>query len=152
MGELSHVFADIGPYHWLALAAVLVGIEMILPTQYLIWPGIAAPVVGLLSFVLDLSLPMETGFFGVLSAALVAAAHFWFPGAAASTHSRLNQRTDQIVGKTAVVQDAFVNGQGAVTLGDTRWSAQSDDSSDLPAGTRVTVVSAESTLLIVRRT
>jgi membrane protein implicated in regulation of membrane protease activity len=108
-------------------------------------------VVGLLSFVLDLSLPAETGIFGVLSVALVAAAHYWFPGAAASSHSRLNQRTDQLVGKAAVVQDMFVNGQGAVTLGDTRWSAQSNDGSDLPAGTRVTVVSAESTLLIVRR-
>jgi hypothetical protein len=151
MGDLASLIADVGPFHWLGLAVVLIGIEMIMPTQYLMWPGIAAAVVGLLGFVFQLPLTVEIGVFGVLSAGLVAAAHYWFPGVSTHAPSRLNQRADQLVGKPAVVQDAFVNGQGAVTLGDTRWAAQSDDGSDLPAGARVTILSADSTMLIVKR-
>jgi membrane protein implicated in regulation of membrane protease activity len=58
---------------------------------------------------------------------------------------------DHIVGKFATVAEDFRHGEGAVTVGDTRWAAQSVDGSDLTAGTRVEVVAAESTLLKVKR-
>ena len=63
----------------------------------------------------------------------------------------LNQRTDQMIGRTAMVAEDFRNGQGPVTVGDSRWSAESADGSDFAAGTRVEIVSAESTLLKVKR-
>jgi membrane protein implicated in regulation of membrane protease activity len=58
---------------------------------------------------------------------------------------------DQLVGRTATVAEDFHNGQGSVTVGDTRWSAQSVDGADFAAGTRVEIVAAESTLLKVKR-
>ena len=143
---------DIGPYHWLALAAILIGLEMVMPTQYLIWPGIAAIVTGLIAFVADVGWPAQLSIFGVLSVALVVGSHYMPKTAAgAQKATTLNQRTDQLVGRTAVVADDFYNGHGAVTVGDTRWEAQSLDGSDLTAGTRVQIVAAESTLLKVKR-
>jgi inner membrane protein len=141
---------DVGPYHWLALAALLIGIEMVMPTQYLIWPGIAAIVTGLVAFIVALGWPGQFAIFAVLSIVLVVGSHY-MPKRVASVVSGLNQRTDQIVGRTAIVVEDFRNGQGAVTVGDTRWSAQSTDGSDFPAGTRVEVIAAESTLLKVKR-
>jgi hypothetical protein len=141
---------DVGPYHWLALGVVLIGIEMVLPTQYLIWPGIAAVVTGLLAAMVDVGWVGQLAVFAVLSAILVFASHY-LPKQAEGDVSALNQRTDHIVGKHATVSEDFRNGEGAVTVGDTRWAAQSVDGSDLTAGTRVEVVSADSTLLKVKR-
>jgi hypothetical protein len=140
----------IGPYHWLALAAVLIGIEMIMPTQFLIWPGIAAFVTGLLAFASDVAWTTQLGVFAVLSAILVGVS-FYLPKQKLGDVSALNQRMDHIVGKFATVAEDFRNGEGAVTVGDTRWAAQSVDGSDLTSGTRVEVVAAESTLLKVKR-
>lgn len=150
------LFADwllnVGPFHWLALAALLIGLEMVMPTQYLIWPGIAAAVTGLAASLMVIGWPGQVAIFAVLSIALVAASHY-LPQAAALTGgmSSLNQRTDQMIGRTATVAEDFHNGQGAVTVGDTRWAAHSVDGQDLTAGTKVEIVSAESTLLKVKR-
>jgi inner membrane protein len=150
------IFADwllnVGPFHWLALAALLIGIEMVMPTQYLIWPGIAAAVTGFAASVIVLGWPAQVGIFAVLSIVLVAASHYW-PKAAALTGGMesLNQRTDQMIGRTATVAEDFHNGHGSVTVGDTRWSAHSIDGSDFAAGTKVEIVSAESTLLKVKK-
>jgi inner membrane protein len=151
MESLNALLFDIGPYHWLALAALLIAIEMVMPTQYLMWPGIAAAAVGLLGFVADLSVAVEVGIFALLSAVLVAVSHYYAPKTVAREGGSLNQRTDQMVGRTAIVALDFQNGQGAVTVGDTRWSAQAVDGSDFPIGTRVEIVAAESTLLKVKR-
>ena len=151
MEILNALLFDFGPYHWLALAALLIGIEMVMPTQYLMWPGIAAVVVGILTLAVDLALTLEVGIFALLSAVLVAVSHYYLPKPVRDAGSVLNQRTDQMVGRMAVVAVDFQNGQGAVTVGDTRWSAQAVDNGDYPVGTQVEIVAAESTLLQVKR-
>lgn len=150
MENLGALLLDVGPYHWLALAALLIGIEMVLPTQYLIWPGIAAVVTGLAAFFITGDWTIQLAIFAVLSVALVVASHY-MPKEALGPIAALNQRTDQLVGRTATVAEDFHNGQGAVTVGDTRWSAIAVDGSDLAAGTKVEIVAAESTLLKVKR-
>ena len=150
MENLGALLLDVGPYHWLALAAILIGIEMVMPTQYLIWPGIAAAVTGLLSFLIAMDWTAQLAIFAVLSVILVVASHY-LPAPTLGPISALNQRTDQLVGRTATVAEDFRNGQGAVTVDDTRWSAQTVDGSDPAAGTKVEIVAAESTLLKVKR-
>ena len=141
---------DIGPYHWLALGAVLIGIEMVMPTQYLIWPGIAAAVTGLLASVVDVGWAIQFAVFAVLSVGLVTASHY-LPKQPDGDRSGLNQRTDQLVGRFATVAEDFRHGEGAVTVGDTRWSARAVDGVDLTTGTRVEIVATESTLLKVKK-
>ena len=142
---------ELGPYHWLALAAILIGIEMVMPTQYLIWPGIGALVTGVLAFFVELGGATQFAIFAVLSAILVTASHYYLPRSKGGDVSGLNERTAQMVGRVATVAEDFHHGQGAVTVGDTRWSARSADGSDMAAGTRVEIVAAESTLLTVKR-
>lgn len=148
MENLGAVLLDVGPYHWLALAAILIGLEMVMPTQYLIWPGIAAAITGLVSFVVALGWVSELAIFAVLSVVLVVVSHY-LPKEALQPHT-LNQRTDQMVGRFATVAEDFRHGQGAVTVGDTRWSAESVDGKDFTVGTRVEIASADGTLLKVK--
>ena len=150
MDTLLQVVLGVGPYHWLALATLLIAIEMVMPTQYLLWPGVAAALVGLLAFLLDMSLTAEVAVFAVLSIGLTVMSDRLRPRHQADAGSSLNQRTDQLVGRPAVVAEEFVHGVGAVTVGDTRWSARSMDGSDFKAGALVVIASAESTLLVVR--
>lgn len=150
MEVITQLLFDVGPYHWLALAALLIAIEMVMPTQYLMWPGVAAAVVGLAGFVFDLSFAGEIALFAVMSAGLVAVANRYMPRPDGPVAGSLNQRMDQVVGRPAVVLEDFQHGAGPVTIGDTRWSAQAEGGVDLKAGTRVTVVSADSTLLTVK--
>lgn len=150
MEMLGSLLLDVGPFHWLALAAVLVGLEMVMPTQYLIWPGIAAAVTGLLAFFIATAWPEQLAIFGVLSVVLVVVSHY-LPKQVTAPIAALNQRADQLVGRLATVAEDFQNGQGAVTVGDTRWSAQSVDGSDFAAGTRVEIVAADSIVLKVKR-
>ena len=105
------------------------------------WLLVVWIITGLLTFVAAIGWPAQLAIFAVLSIALVLGSHY-LPKRSTAVATSLNQRTDQIVGRTAVVAEDFRNGQGAVTVGDTRWSAQSVDGSDLTAGTRVEVVAA----------
>jgi membrane protein implicated in regulation of membrane protease activity len=150
MESLASLIFSLGPFHWLALSAALIGIEMMMPTQYLVWPAIAAAAVGLLTFAIAPDWPIQVGLFGALSATLAVVSHR-LPSAARPAGSTLNQRTDQLVGSRAVVAGDFQHGRGAVTVGDTSWPAQSVDGKDYPAGTDVEIVATESTLLKVRR-
>lgn len=147
--DLATLLFEVGPYHWFALAALLIGIEMVMPTQYLIWPGIAALVTGLVAFFVG-DWVTQLAIFAVLSVVLVVVSHY-LPSARTTPVQGLNERTDQLVGRMATVAEDFQNGQGPVTVGDTRWSAQSVDGSDFAAGTRVEIVAAASTLLKVKR-
>jgi len=150
MEVITQLLFDVGPYHWLALAALLIAIEMIMPTQYLMWPGVAAAVVGLAGFVLDMPFAGEIALFAVMSAGLVVISNRFLPASSGPVAGSLNQRMDQLVGRPAIVLEDFQHGAGPVTIGDTRWSAQAEGGGDLKAGTRVTVVSADSTLLTVK--
>ena len=148
--DMSWLFL-FGPYHWMALAAVLIGIEMVMPTQYLIWPGIAALITGVLALVVPVASLTQIGVFAVLSTALLVGSHYLMPKRLAGNAGGLNERMDQMVGRFATVAEDFRHGEGAVHLGDTRWSARAVDGSDLTAGTRVEIVAAESTLLKVKK-
>ena len=84
-----------GPITGWRLRRVLIGIEMVMPTQYLIWPGIAAVVTGLLAAFVDIGWAGQLAVFAVLSAVLVVASHY-LPKQPLGDVSSLNQRTDHI--------------------------------------------------------
>jgi membrane protein implicated in regulation of membrane protease activity len=150
METFMQAVLDIGPYHWLALAALLIAIEMVMPTQYLMWPALAAAFVGVVGFLVDIPLAGEVTVFSVLAVGLTVVSHRLFPPEQGDVTRLLNQRMDQLVGQTAMVAGDFQGGAGGVMLGDTRWAARSVDGSDLREGMRVVVAHAESTLLVVK--
>lgn len=59
----------------------------------------------------------------------------------------LNQRNEQLIGQTTILQEALVSGSGRVNLGDTTWAVRCNE--DLPAGTKIVVIDVEGIILVV---
>jgi inner membrane protein len=58
----------------------------------------------------------------------------------------LNRREEQLVGRTATLEEPIVNGSGRIRLGDTLWRVNGPE---LPAGTRVKVARAHDGQLFI---
>ncbi|MEX0344211.1 MAG: NfeD family protein [Rhizobiaceae bacterium] len=147
---IEQLTTELGPWNWMVLGLILLGAEVLVPGFFLIWIGIAAVIVGALSLALwDAAMwtwQMQVLVF--LALALVSA----FAGRAltrrgeVSDEPLLNKRSAQMIGKTATLEEAIVNGQGRVKIGDTTWSVSGPD---LEAGTRVKVTGAADMKLTV---
>lgn len=142
-------------WHWFALGAALLIVEILTPTFYFIWPGVAAVVVGLLLLVLpELPWTVTLSVFGGLSVAATLVWHSYFkPRTGDRTNAMaLNQRSTRYVGRRAVVADGFRGGRGPILLDDTRWQAVSESGADLAPGASVEITGADGAILRVRAT
>ncbi len=147
---IEQIVTELGPWNWMVLGLLLLGAEVLVPGFFLIWIGIAAVIVGAISLALwDAALwTWQVQVLVFLAISLVSA----FAGRAmmkrndVSDEPLLNRRSAQLIGKTATLQDAIVNGQGRVKIGDTTWSVAGPD---MEAGTQVKVTGAADMKLTV---
>ena len=154
MDQFFALFADVRPWHWLALGAILVGIEIASTTFYFLWPGIAAALVGaLLYFFPTLGVNAQIVLFAAMAVISTVVWKRYAPASWTTTdpHPTLNRRAAQYEGRRAKVAVTFANGRGAVLIDDTRWSAVTSDGSDPMAGDTVIVTGADGAVLTVSR-
>ena len=149
---IGQLMAELGPWNWMVLGIILLGLEIVLPGVFMLWIGIAALIVGAVSL-----LPWQAAFWGwqiqvlvfLVLSLLSAYAGKKLMGARtqASDQPLLNRRSEQMIGRTATLVEPIRNGHGRIQLGDTFWRVSGPD---LPAGARVRVVAAtESDLELV---
>lgn len=139
-------------YWWWVLALVLIAGEVLAPGFFLLWIGIAAAVLGAVTWAMPgLDVLAQTVLFVIL--AFVSCVLYWMlirprmvrnGDPAAGTLSR---RDDQMVGQRYVLIEAIVNGRGKARVGDGQWLVAGPD---LPAGVEVEVVGVDGSLLKVR--
>ena len=137
-------------YGWWLLALVLIGAEVLAPGYFMLWIGIAAGVMGVLTFALPaMSALVQAIVFAVL--AIASCAVYWrFVRPLAEIRNDeplLNRRGARMVGRRVVIVEPIVNGRGKVKVGDGAWLAEGPD---LPLGAEVEVVACEGTTLKVR--
>ncbi|OFW82961.1 MAG: hypothetical protein A2018_00500 [Alphaproteobacteria bacterium GWF2_58_20] len=139
-------------WHWLVLAVLLLGGEILTPSTYLVWPSSAAGFVGVLLFFAP-GLPWQVQV-TIFALASIASNFLWFrwqkdhPGGEGNPN--LNQRTRTFIGQKACVEQSFANGQGSVKVGDTVWQARMEDGSNPSQGTSVEIISSQGTILTVK--
>ena len=144
--------SELGPWNWMLLGAILLALEIIIPGVFLLWIGIAAIITGALSlqfWPLDLWMwQVQVVVFLILSLLSVVVGKRWSDRAAAKTTDEplLNMRAAQLIGRTAVLAAPIQEGRGRIRLDDTVWRVTGPD---LPAGSRVKVVSVHGTELHV---
>ena len=132
---------------WLTLGLVLAGLEMLVPGVYLIWLALAAIVTGVLTYTLDLSLPVQVIDFVFLSLIIAfSAKRFLRDRPIESSDPLMNRRGARLVGETALVVQAIEHGSGRVRLGDSEWIARGPN---VAAGERVRVSGSEGAILLV---
>ena len=137
-------------YGWWLLALVLIGAEVIAPGYFMLWIGIAAGIMGVVTLIAPNLSPITQALaFAVL--AIASCAIYWkFIRPLAELRNDqplLNRRGAKLVGQRFTVVEAIVNGRGKVKVGDGSWLAEGPD---VPAGAEVEVVACEGTALKVR--
>jgi membrane protein implicated in regulation of membrane protease activity len=143
----------IEPWHWWALGAMLIVLEMLTPTFYFLWPGISAALVGLiLILVPGLSFQGQIFLFALLSVVSTVLWKRYAPRDWLSTepHPTLNSRAVQYIGRRGRAGD-FTAGRGAIWIDDTRWAAESVDGTDPANGEMVMVVGTDGSVLRVAK-
>ncbi len=135
-------------WDWLGLGTLLLILEVFGAGGYLLWVGIAAASVGVLTFIfpgLDWTWQfLLFGLFSVLSAVL------WWrrqrDSLKTSDQPGLNQRGSELLGRQFSLHEPIIAGRGKIKAGDTLWLVIGPD---LPVGTTVRVIGQEGVLLKV---
>jgi inner membrane protein len=135
---------------WLAVGVLLLAVEAMFSTEWLLWPAVSAGVVAVLTAVgFQPGLPAEVAIFAlltviatILSRRLVSKANPAGPD--------VNDRDSRLVGQRARVVEAFVGGRGRVFVSGAEWSAEIEGEA-APAGQDVVVDQVNGSLLRVRR-
>jgi inner membrane protein len=115
---------------------------------FLFWLGLAALLVGLLSFAIEPSWQTQLLMFAVFAAAAVPA---WrrlakSEGSVSKSNPFLNKRTEALIGRVFTLEKPIIDGAGTVRIDDTVWRVAGPDA---PAGSRVKIVQADGASLTV---
>ncbi|CAL8978104.1 Inner membrane protein YbbJ [Rhodoplanes serenus] len=140
--------ASLGPWGWLTAAAVLLIAEIVVPGIFLLWLGIAALIVGLVSFLIDWGWQLQWLAFAAISLAAIPLWRKLAHAGETSDQPFLNRRLDAMVGRVFTLERPIVGGSGTVAVDDTIWRVTGDDT---PAGARVKVVRVEGAVVHVER-
>jgi len=145
---MSEMFTTLGTWNWLIFGVVLMALELMAPGVFLFWLGLAALLVGLVSFAFTPSWQVQILMFAVFAAAAVP---LWRRLSRSNTavsvsNPFLNKRADALVGRVFTLEKPIVDGAGTVRIDDTVWRVAGPDA---PAGSRVRIVQADGASLTV---
>ena len=137
-------------YGWWILALVLIAAELVAPGYFLLWIGVAAGIMGLVTLLVP-GLPFlaQAVVFGLLA---IGTCFVYWKFIRPATELRddqplLNRKGDRMVGRRVLVAEPFVNGRGKVKVGDSVWLAEGPD---VEPGTAVEVIAVNGTTLRVK--
>jgi membrane protein implicated in regulation of membrane protease activity len=142
------------PWIWIAAGLALAAIELVIPSFTIIWFGLSAVVVGLVSYLAGIqSLPVQLALWTVLSIVFTFA---WFKFFRQETRTLSGQSKDAIIGKSGVVikviDSTFHNGVirfPIAVLGSDEWPYVTDDL--LQTGDRGVIADIAGGKLVVKK-
>src|ERR1700750_3285369 len=145
---MTEMFSTLGTWNWLIFGFVLMALEVVAPGVFLFWLGLAALLVGLVSFAVHPSWQTQLLMFAVFAAAAVPV---WRRLARSDTsvsasNPFLNKRAEALVGRVFTLEKPIIDGSGTVRIDDTIWRVAGPDT---PAGSRVRIVRADGASLTV---
>src|SRR5258708_32928 len=98
---MAEIFVTLGTWNWLVFGIILMALELAVPGMFLFWLGLAALLVGLLSFAIHPSWQAQILMFAVFAAAAVPLWRRLARSNSAPSQSNpfLNKRADARVGR-----------------------------------------------------
>ena len=145
--------AAMGIWSWWIFAVLLIGIEVLAPGTFFLWFGLAAFVVGAITMILGLESVVwvwqaQLFVFVILALvfAIVGRKYMMEKGWDKSDQPDLNNRGAQLLGRHAILTQPITEGYGRAQIGDSTWRVAGPD---MPEGSKVVVVSAQSSTLTV---
>lgn len=141
------ILVKLGFWNWLIAGLVLMALELLAPGVFLLWLGLAALLVGVITLFADWIWQVQVIAFAAFS---LAAVPLWrrvaSQGSASPDSVFLNRRSDALVGRTFTLDKPIMDGSGTVRVDDTIWRVSGPDT---PAGSRVKVVRSDGASLMV---
>ena len=136
-------------WHWLIAGGVLLALELLGAAGYLLWLGMAALCVSALQATAPQPWQTQWLLFSLLGSCVTALWWRWQrrllkkkdPAAA------INQRNQQLIGQSATLLEAVVDGHSRIRIGDTSWPVRCD--TPLPAGSKVIIRQLDGIYLLV---
>jgi len=140
---------SLGSWNWFILAAVLLLLEVMAPGTFMLWLGLSATLVGLISLAVAWSWQYQLVAFAAFS---LAAIPLW---RRVGKHAKgptdqpfLNRRADAFIGQVFILEKPIVAGCGTIGIGDTVWRISGPD---CPSGSKVKVAAIDGATLKVER-
>jgi inner membrane protein len=154
---MEQLLSQITWWHWLVLALIVFGIEMMSGTFDLLMVSIAAALTAAFAAFAPESATAwqaQVLVFAVASVALIFISRYVFPSMrqVAPEHPTLNKRMTQLVGQRGEITRDLASGHGQVKIGDTVWGAEAAEGQPVMAvGDAIVVESTRSNMAIVRK-
>lgn len=138
---------SLGFWNWFIAGGILLLLELIAPGTFMMWLGLSALAVGVISLTGLLSWQAQLIAFAVF---VTVSIPLWRKFARRVEQPEdqpfLNRRADALVGRTFTLERPIVDGTGTVRIGDTVWRVTGPDT---PAGSRIKVTRADAATLVV---
>ncbi|WP_426143710.1 NfeD family protein [Pseudomonas sp. DWP3-1-2] len=135
-------------WDWLGLGTVLLILEVFGAGGYLLWIGVAAAAVGILTFVLPF-MPWTIQFLLFALFSVLTAVYWWRRQRSVlrpSDQPGLNMRGQELIGRSFIVHDAIIDGRGKIKVGDGVWIVTGPDTA---VGGQVRVIGQDGAILRV---
>src|SRR5258707_13626358 len=115
---MAEMFSTLGTWNWLIFGFILMALELAAPGVFLFWLGLAALLVGLLSFAFNPSWQLQILMFAIFAAAAVP---LWrrvarSNKAVSKSNPFLNKRADALVGREFTLEKPIIDGSGPVRM------------------------------------
>ncbi|USD61131.1 NfeD family protein [Vibrio sp. SCSIO 43140] len=148
---MIELLSQVNYWHWLALGLLLLCGELLGTAGYMLWLGISAMLVGIVLAFVPISWQLQWVSFGVFALALT---WLWWRkqhkvDKRSDQQRDLNQKDKQLLGQTTILEEDINRGKCRIKLGDTSWSAYSDQ--PLPSGTMVKVIDVDGITLLIEK-
>jgi membrane protein implicated in regulation of membrane protease activity len=146
---IPSMIADVGVWHWLLIAIVLIILEVLSPAAFFLWLAVAAAAVGLALLLLPaLGWQLQLLLFAVFSVlSLFLGRRYFKRYPIATDEPTLNRRGHQYIGRVFTLDQPIVNGAGKLRVDDTTWKI---GGRDCAAGTKVQVIGVDGVVLLVK--
>lgn len=135
-------------WDWLGLGTVLLILEVFGAGGYLLWIGVAAAAVGILTFVFPF-MPWTLQFLLFALFSVLTAVYWWRRQRSVhrpSDQPGLNMRGQELIGRSFIVHDAIIDGRGKIKVGDGVWIVTGPDTA---VGRQVRVIGQDGAILRV---
>ena len=145
---MNAILDMLGGWTWWVVAGLLLLAELASPGIFFIWLAFAAMTMGVMVFFVALGWQIQLALWAVLSVVFVVVAKPWLKrrNAMTSDQPNLNRRMLNYVGRSFVLDEPIVNGQGRVKIEDTLWQVSGPDA---PKGAWVRLTRADGLQFIV---
>ena len=109
---------------WLAIGVLLLAVEAMFSTEWLLWPAVSAGVFAVMTAAgVRLGLPSEVAVFAVLTVIATLLSRRLISKANPNGPD-INDRDSRLVGQRARVVETFVSGRGRVFISGAEWPAE----------------------------